>query len=106
MWMTNPRKMCRQHLLGEHLELHMFAGSLKKGISVEGYADNNLLEAKSIVKRHKEIAKEMERRGWHHNSPLESVNLRKVSAKVLNSRINRKAALRDLKKRCVRCRKL
>ena len=24
MWMVNPRIMCRQHLLGEHVEIHMF----------------------------------------------------------------------------------
>lgn len=97
--------MCRQHLLGEHLELHMFAGSLKKGLSLDGYVNNNLLEAKSIVNRHREIVREMQRRGWHHNSPLESVNLKGASKKVLNSRIERKAALRDLMKRCVRCRR-
>lgn len=105
MWMADPRKMCRQHLLGEHLELHMFAGALKKGLSLDGYVDNNLLEAKSIVKRHSEIAAEMQRRGWKHHSPLKNVNLKSAPKKVLNSRIDRKAALRDLMKRCRLCRR-
>jgi hypothetical protein len=37
MWMVDPRQMCRQHLLGEHNELHMFAGTMRKGIGLAGY---------------------------------------------------------------------
>jgi hypothetical protein len=29
MWMVNPRIMCGNHLLGEHLETHMFYGIIK-----------------------------------------------------------------------------
>lgn len=42
MWMVPPRHMCRKHLLGEHVELHMFVGSIKNGVRVEGYLANNL----------------------------------------------------------------
>jgi hypothetical protein len=28
MWMVPPKVMCRKHLLGEHVEIHMLAGSL------------------------------------------------------------------------------
>lgn len=28
MWMVDPKIMCRKHLLGEHLELHMLAGCI------------------------------------------------------------------------------
>jgi len=28
MWMTPPAGMCRKHLLGEHVELHMLLGQL------------------------------------------------------------------------------
>lgn len=104
--MVNPKRMCSQHLLGEHLELHMFAGAIKKGISLDGYVDNNLLEAKSIVKRHREIAHEMKRRGMRHMSPLNKVNLGRASEKIRNSRINRAFAMRDLMKRCYRCRRI
>lgn len=34
MWMVPPELMCRQHLLGEHVELHMFVGAINKGTSV------------------------------------------------------------------------
>ena len=28
MWGVDPKQMCRQHLLGEHVELHMQAGAV------------------------------------------------------------------------------
>lgn len=31
MWLVPPSHMCRKHLLGEHVELHMLLGTLKKG---------------------------------------------------------------------------
>ena len=30
-WYVPAECMCRQHLLGEHCEHHMFVGTLKKG---------------------------------------------------------------------------
>ena len=29
-WMVDPRLLCRKHLLGEHVENHMFIGTLKR----------------------------------------------------------------------------
>ena len=78
MWMIDPKKMCDQHLLGEHVELHMLVGSIKKGISLNGYVRNGLIEPKSIIKRHEQLAKEMKRRGMNHRSPLKSFNLNKL----------------------------
>ena len=34
MWMIDPKLLCRKHLLGEHLEIHMFVGTINKGINV------------------------------------------------------------------------
>jgi hypothetical protein len=28
MWMVDPRIMCRNHLLGEHAEIHMFVWNI------------------------------------------------------------------------------
>ena len=36
MWMLPPECMCRKHLLGEHVELHMLLGSMRRGKSIEG----------------------------------------------------------------------
>ena len=35
MWMVDPQIMCRQHLLGEHTEMHMFVGTLKRGPALQ-----------------------------------------------------------------------
>jgi len=71
MWQIPPEAMCRKHLLGEHVEMHMFAGSLVKGISMKGYIDNGLLDLPLLKERHDELVSEMERRGYNHKSPLE-----------------------------------
>lgn len=71
MWMVNPKIMCNQHLLGEHCETHMFLGTIKKGIKIDGYIKNNLLEPTSLKLRHDELAKEMLSRGMKHNTIME-----------------------------------
>ena len=48
-WFVNPKLMCRQHLLGEHCEIHMFIGSMKKQINMNGYISKDLLEPKSLI---------------------------------------------------------
>lgn len=70
MWMIDPALLCRKHLLGEHNEIHMLVGSILKGKSLEGFVRNGLLEARSIASRHEALAREMEARGYKHNSPL------------------------------------
>lgn len=35
MWMLPTAGMCRKHLLGEHVELHMLLGSLRRGKNIE-----------------------------------------------------------------------
>ena len=52
MWMVAPGKMCRKHLLGEHVEIHMLAGSLLKGRSIGGFLADGLLEPQSMRARH------------------------------------------------------
>ena len=37
MWMLPTAGMCRKHLLGEHVELHMLLGSLRRGKNIEGF---------------------------------------------------------------------
>ena len=44
MWMVDPRGMCNKHLVGEHLELHMFVESLRKKMNLGGYFRSNCLE--------------------------------------------------------------
>lgn len=70
MWNLLPELMCRQHLLGEHNELHKLHGCLKKGKNLNGYINSGLVELHRLEHRHKELVREMKRRGYEHHSPL------------------------------------
>ena len=98
MWMVEPKLMCNQHLLGEHLELHMFVGTINNGTSVEGYVKNNLLETRSLPSRHNEIVSEMIRRGMNHKSPLPYYQYDNDTRSI-----DREKARNDLKMRCTKC---
>jgi hypothetical protein len=97
--MVDPRIMCRQHLLGEHLELHMFVGHLLRGKCVDGYVEKNLLETCSISSRHAALVAEMKRRGYKHRSVLS------YRDSLLMGKIDRNASLQDLLYRCAECSK-
>ncbi|MCU1284379.1 MAG: hypothetical protein JWO13_729 [Acidobacteriales bacterium] len=97
MWMVNPRKMCNQHLLGEHVEIHMLVGTLVRKKSIAGFVENKLIEVHSIRKRHSELVKEMQRRGMQHQSPLPAFRSRTLG------KVNRKTNLAELARRCERC---
>ncbi len=97
MWMVNPRIMCRQHLLGEHVEHHMFVGTIQRGIGLSGYLENNLLEMESLATRHDELVVEIEARGYRHRSPLPAVS------PPFHGKIDREASLAELIRRCPIC---
>lgn len=100
MWNVQPKVMCRKHLLGEHVEMHMFAGTLAKGISIQGYLDKGLVNTGEIKTRHDLLAKEMTKRGYNHKSPLEQ-----PSTPVLAS-VDAVNSLKELARRCPECRAL
>lgn len=70
MWLVPPEVMCRKHLLGEHVEMHMFVGTINKGTSIQGYISDGLVEVHRIKARHDALAEEMTHRGYNHASPL------------------------------------
>ena len=98
MWMTDVTKMCRRHLLGEHVEHHMFVGSLHKDLT--GYVANGLLQASSLTQRHDEIAAEMARRGYNHRSPLPQYQ---VPPELTTSTVDPVRSTQDLTTRCSEC---
>jgi hypothetical protein len=94
--------MCTKHLLGEHVEHHMFIGAINKGISVQGYIDRGFLEIPNLHARHDELVKEMERRGMKHSSPLGPIL---VTYKGTHTgHINTEFSLAELVRRCKLCR--
>lgn len=96
--MIDAGLLCDQHLLGEHNELHMLAGSISRGHSLDGFINKRLIEPQNIVPRHANLANEMSRRGMNHKSPLNSLDYEPRSGYV--STIESAA---DLKERCPKC---
>lgn len=108
MWLVEPMLMCRKHLLGEHLEMHMFLGALKKKKKLDGFIKNNLFEPKLLFQRHMELAGEMIYRGYNHKSPIKEQECFEISylpEHYQNWKIEREAALDDLMGRCEECRR-
>lgn len=79
--------------------MHMFAGTLKKGISVAGYVNDGLIEVDKIYSRHDELAEEMTRRGMNHKSPMPEGLVLKPAGWIDNF-----ANLKELCRRCPDCR--
>ena len=105
-WFLPPRLLCRQHLLGEHLEHHMFVGNIKRGRSVRGYIQKNFLVPRYLSDRHNEIVDEMRCRGYKHKSPLEDV-IPYLDTWMKGIKMNSQAigdSWCDLVSRCDRCR--
>ena len=100
MWNVDTKLMCRKHLLGEHVEMHMFVGTINEGKNIQGYLDNELIETGNIQKRHEKLVKEMKKRGYKHNSPL--VFETEDSAGFVDKENN----LIVLRSRCKECRRL
>jgi hypothetical protein len=99
MWMVNPKRMCRKHLLGEHVELHMLLGSLRKKRSIQGFLDAGLLQPQAANQRHEALAKEMEARGYKHSSPLPRAKLKANQY----GKVDIQNSERELKARCEEC---
>lgn len=74
IWDLPPSGLCRQHLLGEHRELHAIWKVLtenKTGYSKHPETIRWRGKLKALYKRHEELAQEMERRGYKHGTPLD-----------------------------------
>lgn len=74
VWDIAPEKLCRQHLLGEHREIHALWTILTQG--KKGYANHPETrrwrgKERALLLRHDRIAAEMAARGYHHRTPLD-----------------------------------
>ena len=104
--MVDPKIMCDKHLLGEHVEIHMFVGALQRKKKIDGYIKNNCLEPQSIVPRHEILKREMKKRNFNHRSPIELVDISYLKEKIRNYKIDILSSKTDLLNRCKKCRKL
>ena len=74
VWDVPPRRLCRQHLLGEHRELHAVWVVLTRG--KRGYSSHPETlrwagKLRALYLRHDRLVREIERRGYAHRSPLD-----------------------------------
>lgn len=74
IWDVPPSDLCRQHLLGEHRELHGLWNILTLGKT--GYARHPetlrwVGKERALFQRHEALVVEMQRRGYNHASPLD-----------------------------------
>lgn len=73
IWDIAPRKLCRNHLLGEHRELHAIWSILtnnKKGYSRHPETLRWKGKLAALYSRHEMLSKEMKKRGYSHISNL------------------------------------
>lgn len=106
--MVDPKIMCQKHLCGEHVEMHMFLGHLKRKRKVDGYIKNNCLEMRSIYHRHEQIANEMCRRGYNHKTPMKEIDFECIydyPQEQIYHKVNEVKSQEDLLSRCPACKK-
>ncbi len=97
MWNVDPKYMCTKHLLGEHVEMHMFVGHIKAGKALGRYASEGLVDSSLIQARHDELMVEMKRRGMNHKSPM------RYRDQLSEGEVSVDASLAELRRRCNRC---
>ncbi len=74
IWDIEPEKLCRQHLLGEHRELHATWSILtnnKKGYREHPEVKRWVGKLKALYNRHELLVEDMLKRGYDHRSPLD-----------------------------------
>lgn len=105
IWDIPPRKLCRNHLLGEHRELHAIWSVLTKGKSGYSRHPETLRwcgKLRALYFAHELIVREMLRRGYRHYSSLDR-KLAKgcaVQDKFVDSLKRQKQILRRKKCEC------
>jgi hypothetical protein len=75
IWDLPPRLLCRQHLLGEHRELHaiwLILIGRNRGYAQHPETLRWVGKRAALFLRHQALVAEMERRGYTHASPLDA----------------------------------
>ena len=106
MWMIPANLLCKNHLLGEHNEIHKHKHNFEKKHSIKGRIyPKVIIEPNSMKKRHDELAKEMINRKYNHKSPYEMPNLLHLIALERYAKVDLKQSIKELCIRCEKCKK-
>jgi len=107
LWMVPAGGLCRQHLLGEHHETHVFVGKLKLGHKLDGYISANLFALADLACRHEVLAMELIRRNGFHKSPFPTADQVGILGAYLppHPKVDVGKAMADLHGRCPECKR-
>ncbi len=105
IWDIDPKKLCRNHLLGEHRELHALWSILingKKGYRNHPETKRWVGKEKALFIRHRRLAAEIKSRGYRHQSFLDEKFAFGDSSQneFINSKTEQKMILKNKKCRC------
>ncbi|TAH69527.1 MAG: pyrimidine dimer DNA glycosylase [Methanosarcina mazei] len=76
IWDIPPENMCRNHLLGEHRELHALWSIITNNKKAYAHHPETLRwrgKLKALYLRHEALVREMTERGYKHHTPLDPV---------------------------------
>ncbi len=105
IWDIEPKFLCREHLLGEHRELHAIWNILtknKKGYSKHPETLRWIGKLKALFLRHEKLVEEMKRRGYKHNSNLDKklAKGKHIQDEFINTIDEQKELLKHKKCKC------
>jgi hypothetical protein len=104
MWMIDPKLLCKNHLLGEHNEIHKHKHNFEKHHSISGrISPIVLIEPENMQKRHDELVQEMLNRGYSHHSPYQQPDLSYLKDNERFVKVNLDYNVDDLVNRCCEC---
>lgn len=79
-WLVRPELMCKAHRSGEHLECHMFVGSMQQLRALNGYYSTGLFFGPKFLKhRHRELRRYI---GGHKSPIVVPKTIAKITSKV------------------------
>lgn len=105
IWDIQPGKLCHNHLLAEHRELHAIWSIItqnKKGYSNHPETNRWRGKLRALYIRHDELVEEMKKRGYNHYSHLEVKFAigKEIQDKYIDSVKNQKMILNKKKCKC------
>lgn len=104
MWAIPAELLCKKHLIGEHGEIHKHKHNFVKKHSIKKRIFPIVqIEPNEMENRHNELALEMTKRGYNHNSPYELPDLSYLDDSERYAKANITISLIDLHERCVEC---
>lgn len=106
MWGIDPSLLCKNHLLGEHGEIHKHRHNFVKKHKITNRISPVVqIEPENMQKRHDELALEMLKRGYNHKSPYEQPDISYLCYEERYAKIDNNISIIDLIDRCTECSK-